>query len=68
MRSIGPAIGGFLILWFGPAGNYYLQAGAYALIAITIMQLRFPPTMPVSTGPHFCKISRKDCVMLLKSR
>ena len=42
MRSLGPAIGGFLILWFGPGGNFLLQAGAYALIAITIMQLRFP--------------------------
>jgi MFS family permease len=43
MRSFGPAIGGFLILWFGPAGNFLVQAGAYALIAITILQLRFPP-------------------------
>ena len=42
MRSLGPALGGFLILWFGPGGNFLLQAGAYALIAITIMQLRFP--------------------------
>ena len=41
-RSFGPAIGGFLILWFGPGGNFLVQAGAYALIAITIMQLQFP--------------------------
>ncbi len=43
MRSFGPAIGGFLILWFGPAGNFLFQAGAYALIAFTITRLRFPP-------------------------
>ena len=42
MRSFGPAIGGFLMLWFGPAQNFFLQAGAYALIAFTIMQMRFP--------------------------
>jgi MFS family permease len=42
MRSFGPAIGGFLILWFGPSGNFFLQAGAYALIAVTIWQMRFP--------------------------
>lgn len=42
MRSIGPAVGGFLILWKGPGGNFLVQAGAYALIAISIMQLRFP--------------------------
>lgn len=43
MRSIGPAIGGFLILWFGPAGNFFVQAGAYALVALTIAKLKLPP-------------------------
>ncbi|MEK7354756.1 MAG: MFS transporter [Chloroflexota bacterium] len=42
MRSFGPGIGGFLILWFGPGGNFLVQAGAYALITITIMQIQFP--------------------------
>jgi MFS family permease len=42
MRSVGPAIGGFLILWKGPGGNLLVQAFAYVLIAISIMQLRFP--------------------------
>jgi MFS family permease len=55
MRSIGPAIGGFLILWFGPAGNYFLQAGAYALIAVTIFQLRFPPREPTAVKTSFMK-------------
>jgi MFS family permease len=42
MRSFGPGIGGLLILWFGPGGNFLVQAGAYALIVITIMQIQFP--------------------------
>ena len=42
MRSFGPGIGGLLILWFGPGGNFLIQAGAYALIAFTIMQITFP--------------------------
>jgi MFS family permease len=42
MRSIGPAIGGFLILWVGPEGNFFVQAGAYALVALTILKLNFP--------------------------
>lgn len=42
MRSVGPAIGGFLILWFGPAGNFFVQAGAYALVALTVMKLSLP--------------------------
>lgn len=43
MRSLGPAIGGFLILWVGPHGNFFVQAGAYALVALTILKLNFPP-------------------------
>lgn len=42
MRSFGPGLGGFLILWFGPGGNFLIQAGAYVLIAMTIRQIRFP--------------------------
>ena len=42
MRSFGPAIGGVLFIRFGAAGNFLVQAGTYVLIAITIMQLRFP--------------------------
>jgi len=49
MRSFGPAIGGFLIVWFGAGGNFLVQAGAYALIAITVIQIRFPPRKAVGT-------------------
>jgi MFS family permease len=42
MRSFGPALGGFLILWFGPGGNFLVQTGVYALIVITILQIQFP--------------------------
>ena len=54
MRSIGPALGGFLILWFGPAGNFFVQAGAYALVVLTVTRLTFPPerldSSKVTTG------------------
>jgi predicted MFS family arabinose efflux permease len=46
MRSIGPAIGGFLLLWFGPAGNFFVQAGAYALVTLTIVKLSLPGEKP----------------------
>lgn len=42
MRSVGPALGGALILIFGPGGNFLVQAGAYALIAVSILWIRFP--------------------------
>ena len=46
MRSLGPGLGGFLILWFGPGGNSLVQAGAYALIALTTIRIAFPPSAP----------------------
>ena len=42
MRSVGPSIGGFLILWFGPAGNFFVQAAAYALVTLTVTRLDLP--------------------------
>ena len=42
MRSIGPALGGLLILWVGPAGNFFVQAVAYILVAFTIVKLNLP--------------------------
>jgi MFS family permease len=42
MRSFGPTIGSFLILWLGAGGNFMVQAGAYALIIITIFKIHFP--------------------------
>jgi MFS family permease len=54
MRSLGPALGGALILWFGPAGNFLVQAGAHALIAATITRIRFPSRPPHAPGgPRF---------------
>jgi predicted MFS family arabinose efflux permease len=54
MRSIGPAIGGFLLLWFGPAGNFFVQAGAYVLVALTIVKLKLPYERPAAkhAQPH----------------
>ncbi len=42
MRSLGPAIGGFFILWYGAGGNFLIMSGTYALITITITRLNFP--------------------------
>jgi predicted MFS family arabinose efflux permease len=41
MRSIGPAIGGFLILWFGAGGNFLVQACAYILVMFSILKIQF---------------------------
>jgi MFS family permease len=49
IRSIGPAVGGALILYFGPAGNFFIQATAHALIALSISRISFPPMRASST-------------------
>jgi len=48
MRSFGPSLGGFLILWFGPGGNFLIQSFAYALIILNILFIQFSPQ--VTTG------------------
>jgi MFS family permease len=53
MRSLGPGLGGFLILWFGPGGNFLIQAIAYALIALTTVRIAFPPGKVGGTRPAF---------------
>ncbi|MCJ7701876.1 MAG: MFS transporter, partial [Anaerolineales bacterium] len=50
MRTLGPAIGGFLLLWIGAGGNFLVQAGVFAIITLTIIPLNFPPTR--SGGPR----------------
>jgi MFS family permease len=48
MRSLGPAVGGLFILWFGAGGNFLIQAGAYVLIMLNTLQLVFPPQAPIA--------------------
>jgi len=48
MRSIGPGIGGFLLLWLGPGENFMVQAGAYILAAYSITRIRFPARKSVA--------------------
>ena len=39
-RSVGPAIGGVLIVWFGPANNFFIQAAAYLSVMATVLMIR----------------------------
>ena len=49
MRSIGPALGGVLILYFGAGGNFLIQAFAYVLVMITVVNMKFPEAVPPQT-------------------
>ncbi|MBI4529273.1 MAG: MFS transporter [Deltaproteobacteria bacterium] len=44
MKVVGPAVGGFLIAFFGVAGNFFVQAAAYAGVLVTIHFLHVPST------------------------
>lgn len=44
MKIIGPALGGALIAVFGAAGNFFVQAVAYAAVLVLIYWMQVPPT------------------------
>lgn len=43
MKVIGPALGGALIAWLGPADNFFLQAIAYSGVLAMIYWMHIPP-------------------------
>lgn len=43
MRVLGPAIGGFLLLHFGPGENFLLQSIAYIGVASMVLMMVVPP-------------------------
>lgn len=41
-RIVGPACAGYLIAWFGPAGNFFIQALIYLVAAALVLLIAFP--------------------------
>ena len=39
-RVLGPTIGGFFIAWFGPAGNFFLNALSFLALIVALKRLR----------------------------
>ncbi|MGH7796963.1 MAG: MFS transporter [Candidatus Binatia bacterium] len=58
MKVIGPALGGALIAWFGPAENFYLQAIAYGGVLAMIYWMHIPP--------HRAETQRQSALVNLK--
>jgi MFS family permease len=53
-RSIGPAIGGLLIVAFGPANNFFLQGLAYMSVMVTVLLIRTERrAAPTNRKPFF---------------
>ena len=49
-RVCGPAVAGYLIAWFGAAGNLFVQAACYILAASTVLFIVFPRHEPKTSG------------------
>jgi MFS transporter, DHA1 family, staphyloferrin A biosynthesis exporter len=45
-KVVGPALGGVLIAWFGPGGNFFLEFGVWILVLALFFRMRVPPTPP----------------------
>jgi MFS family permease len=41
-RILGPTAAGFLILWLGPEGNFFVQSAAYACVSISLLMVVIP--------------------------
>ena len=48
-RTVGPALGGFLLAVAGGGGNFLVQVGLYAAVLIMIAAMRVP-VLPAGTG------------------
>jgi MFS family permease len=42
MRIMGPALAGYLIAWFGIAGNFFIQGALYVSSGLLVMLVAFP--------------------------
>jgi MFS family permease len=51
MRSLGPGLGGFLIRYLGPGGNFLIQSTSYVAIAAIALSIRYP-VRPAQEGPR----------------
>lgn len=50
-RIAGPAIGGVLIVAFGPATNFFIQGVSYVGVSFMVLPMHIPPHVP-TTGPR----------------
>jgi MFS family permease len=67
MRSFGPTLGSFILLWLGAGGNFMVQAGAYVLIIFTILKIRFPEKITTTTEKSSPLKNIKDGMRYIKN-
>lgn len=67
-RSIGPAIGGFMIVWVGAGGNFLVEAVVYSIIFVNTARIVFPATPPAGPRPPFFSTLREGLAYAFGSR
>ncbi|MBI2867537.1 MAG: MFS transporter, partial [Chloroflexi bacterium] len=68
-RSVGPFLGGYLIAYFGPDVNFYLQAAFHASVIPLALAVVMPPhsAQPASGGPPAPPSARSSAAAHLAS-
>ena len=55
-RTLGPMVGGALIVFFGPANNFLIQSLAYLGVVVTVFMIqKFPPRQAAARRRPFLK-------------
>ncbi len=68
-RALGPAIGGVLIAFTGPATNFFIQAGCYACVALLVLLMRIRKQDHVGAGhPSPLKDLKEGLVYVFKDK
>jgi hypothetical protein len=68
MRSVGPAVAGFLILWLGPGGNFLIQAALFGGIALNTLRISFPAEEPSTAKRSFTRNLKDGIGFVLAER
>jgi len=42
-RVLGPTLGGFVMAWFGPAGNFLLNGISFLAVIVVLTRIHYPP-------------------------
>ena len=63
-RIVGPTIAGLMIAAIGPGENFYLQAAAYFVVALMIVQMRIPPVARASKSVSVLGNLREGAVFI----
>jgi predicted MFS family arabinose efflux permease len=63
-KVVGPALGGVLIVWFGPGGNFLVEFGVWMLVLVLFFRMRVPPTPPNARRESALANLKEGCVYI----